>query len=60
MGAVLVQRPMGAVAVEIVKIIPQDPAQVLSVEYDHVIQALASDGTDHFFRQRDSAKVNVQ
>ena len=32
MGAVLVQRPMGAVAVEIVKIIPQDPAQVLSVE----------------------------
>jgi hypothetical protein len=51
---------MGAAAVEIVKTIPQDPAQVLSVEYDHVIQALASDGTDHFFRQRDSAKVNVQ
>ena len=31
MEAVLVQCPMCAVAVEIVKIIPQDPAQVVSV-----------------------------
>ena len=49
MGAVLVQRPMCAVAVEIVKIIPQDPTQVLSVAYDHMIQTLAPDGTDHSF-----------
>ena len=49
MGAILVQRPMCAVAVEIIEIIPQDPAQVLSAEDDHVIQALAPNGTDRSF-----------
>ena len=49
MGAILVQRPMCAVTVEIIEIIPQDPAQVLRAENDYIIQALAPNGADHSF-----------
>jgi len=51
MRAILVQRPMGAVAVKMVQLIGQDTPQEASVEDDHVVQTLAPDRTDHSLQE---------
>jgi hypothetical protein len=43
-GTILIQCSMGTVAVKIIEVIGQHPVQVSSVEHEHVVQALASDG----------------
>jgi hypothetical protein len=51
MGAILGQRSMGGVAVKIVQIVGQHTAQVVSVEYDHVVQGFVPDGADEAFHE---------
>ena len=43
---------MRAMAVKIIEVIGQHPVQVLSMDHEHMVQPLASDGADQPFDQR--------
>src|SRR6266567_3592843 len=51
-GTILFESSMRAMAVKIIEVIDQYPVQMLSMEHEHIVQALASDGADQPFDQR--------
>lgn len=51
-GTILFECSKRAMPVKIIEVIGQYPVQVLSMEHEHMVQALASDGADQPFDQR--------
>jgi hypothetical protein len=48
---------MGTYGVVVGQVGPQEPAQVGLVENEEVVQAFATDGADHAFREGGSARA---